>query len=402
MPASGPERLCIVGGAGHVGLPLGLSFAARGVVVELLDIDRAAVALVNEGRMPFRDDGCDEALARLAGRGISATTDIAAVRRATTVIIATGTPVDDHLNPQIDQLVAVLDEVGAHLREDQLLVLRSTIYPGTTELVRDRLAARARTAVAFAPERVAQGKAFAEIARLPQIVAAFTDADFERTAALFAIVAPEIVRLGPLEAELTKLFTNSWRYLQFAIANQFYMIAETYGVDFHGVWDAVTHGYPRAAGFARPGLTAGPCLFKDTMQLSAFHSNAFFLGHAAMLVNEGMPDFLVRRLKARVTLRHRVIGILGMAFKPESDDPRDSLSYKLAKILRAEGAVVLCTDPYVRDAGLVPLEVVLGKAETLIVACPHRPYLELDLHGRDVVDPWGVFATPRRGTAGPA
>lgn len=390
------EHVCIVGGAGHVGLPLGLSFAVQGVPVDLVDIDAEAVALVNAGRMPFRDDGCDEILPTLIGRTLRATTDAAAVSRATAVIIATGTPVDEHLNPDIGQLTAVCDQVQPHLRDGQLVILRSTIYPGTTTLVRDRLGEQtANVGLAFCPERVAQGKAFHEIRTLPQIVAAFTDAEFERAAALFRRIAPAIVRLDPLEGELAKLFANTWRYVEFAIANQLYMIAETYGVDFHRVYGALTQDYPRAASFARPGFTAGPCLFKDTMQLSAFHSNAFFLGHAAMLVNEGMPDFLVRRLKARTTIRRRVIGILGMAFKPESDDARDSLSYKLAKILRAEGAVVLCTDPYVPDPDLTPLEVVLDKAETLILACPHRPYARLDLRGRDVIDPWGALSATR-------
>jgi UDP-N-acetyl-D-mannosaminuronic acid dehydrogenase len=204
------------------------------------------------------------------------------------------------------------------------------------------------------------------------------------------LISREIIRAEPLEAEIAKLFTNSWRYVQFAIANQFYMMAESYGLDFYKIYHMLTHNYPRAASYPQPGLAAGPCLFKDTMQLSAFHSNSFFLGHAAMLINEGLPDFLVRRLKDRVPLRRRVVGILGMAFKAESDDCRDSLSYKLAKKLRAEGAVVLCTDPYVQDPSLCPIEEVLKRAETLVLACPHREYAKLDLQGRDIVDPWGI------------
>ncbi len=386
------ERVCIVGGCGHVGLPLGLRFACRGLQVELLDINAHAIRLVNSGTMPFRDEGADQLLSEVVGRSLVATDDVEAIARADVIVVSIGTPVDEHLNPRVQDLLLLLNELRPRLRDGQLLVLRSTIYPGTTELVRDRLREfEAKVDLAFCPERVAEGHAVREIAELPQMVAAFSEQEFRRAADLFRLIAPDIVRVEPLEAELAKLFSNAWRYLQFAIANQFYVIAESYGLDFYKIYHALTHHYPRATGYARPGLAAGPCLFKDTMQLSAFHSNSFFLGHAAMLINEGMPDFLVRRLRARVRLRGRIVGILGMAFKPESDDPRDSLSYKLAKILRSEGAVVLCTDPYVSDPALRSLEEVLGKSETLILACPHLEYWSLDLHGRDVVDPWGIY-----------
>ena len=114
---------------------------------------------------------------------------------------------------------------------------------------------------------------------------------------LFLTIAPTVIELAPLEAELAKLFTNSWRYLNFAISNQFYMLAETYGLDFYRIHDAVTREYPRMRSFARAGFAAGPCLLKDTLQLSAFSGNNFFLGHAAMLVNEGLPNFIVTQLR---------------------------------------------------------------------------------------------------------
>jgi UDP-N-acetyl-D-mannosaminuronic acid dehydrogenase len=392
MKPSSAERVCIVGGCGHVGLPLGLSLAARGVQVELLDKNRDVVQLVNSGTMPFQDEGADQLLASLIGQRVTATDDFGAVARADVIIVSIGTPVDEHLNPRVQDLQDLLDQLRPYMRDGHLLILRSTIFPGTTQLVHDRLREfHVQVDLAFCPERVAQGYALKEIAELPQIVAAFTDEEFGRAAYLFQLIAPEVIRLEPLEAELAKLFTNAWRYIQFAIANQFYMMAEGYGLDFYKIYQALTYHYPRAQSCVKPGLAAGPCLFKDTMQLSAFHSNSFFLGHAAMLVNEGLPDFLVRRLKGRVQLRHRAIGILGMAFKAESDDRRNSLSYKLAKILRSEGAIVLCTDPYVQDRSLYLLDEVLARAETIIIACPHQEYGKLDLRGRDVVDPWGAF-----------
>ena len=195
-----------------------------------------------------------------------------------------------------------------------------------------------------------------EIRTLPQIISAFDPVSLARARELFSIINDDLIELDPLEAELAKLFSNSWRYMNFAISNQFYMLAETYGLDFQRIYGAVTHRYPRMRSFAKAGFAAGPCLLKDTLQLSAFSGNNFFLGHAAMLVNEGLPNFIVGQLRQQQKLRDKVVAVLGMAFKSESDDKRESLSYKLRKLLMVEAKEVLCTDPYVVDEKLVPLE----------------------------------------------
>ena len=138
------------------------------------------------------------------------------------------------------------------------------------------------------------------------------------------------------------------------------MLAENCGLDFYRIHDAVTRDYPRMRSFAKAGFAAGPCLLKDTLQLAAFSQNNFFLGHAAMLINEGLPMFLVEQLRPH-DLANKRVAILGMGFKAESDDKRDSLSYKLKKLLEVEALEVLCTDPYVPDADLVPLETALRR-----------------------------------------
>jgi UDP-N-acetyl-D-mannosaminuronic acid dehydrogenase len=195
---------------------------------------------------------------------------------------------------------------------------------------------------------------------------------------------------GCIEAELAKLFTNSWRYIQFATANQFYTIAERYGADFYQIYDAMIFKYPRARNFPRPGFAAGPCLFKDTMQLNAFSNNQFFLGHSAMLVNEGLPNFLVEMLKRKHKLNEKRVGILGMAFKAESDDCRDSLSYKLRKILSIEAKDVLCSDEYIKDTRFVCAEELVDRSDIVIIGAPHATYRSLDYKGKAVVDVWNL------------
>ncbi|MFS8479953.1 MAG: nucleotide sugar dehydrogenase [Micromonosporaceae bacterium] len=381
----------IVGGCGRVGLPLGIALASRGLLVTLYDIDDAAVAAVNAGTMPFAEDGADALLAEVTAAGrLAATMDPASVGTAENLIVVVGTPVDEHLNPDLAAVPRALERCAAHLAHGQLIVLRSTVYPGVTALTEKLLCDKGITAdVAFCPERIAEGRALTELFDLPQIVAARTPDALERATKLFRTLTEQIVPLRPEEAELAKLFTNTWRYIKFATANQFWMMANDAGLDYARIQHAITYDYPRAADVPMPGFAAGPCLFKDTMQLAAFNRNNFVLGHSAMLINEGLPLYLVSRLETRFDLASSTVGILGMAFKGGSDDPRQSLAYKLRRILLLKARSVLCTDPYVRDERLVPRDRVLADADLLVIAAPHAEYADL-VTDRPIVDMWGL------------
>jgi len=388
----------IVGGAGHVGLPLAIAFASRGMRVSIFDVNEAAVATVNSGGLPFLEDGASEPLleALLSGT-LSATTDPCVISRGEYVVVVVGTPVDEHLNPDPDAVPGALQNVAGHFRDGQMIILRSTVYPGVTRRVEAMFARRGLVVdVAFCPERIAEGQAMTELFELPQLVAARSAEVRQRAASLFGKLTNSIVELEPEEAELAKLFTNTWRYIKFAAANQFFMMANEHGLDYDTIRRAITADYPRAADLPGAGFTAGPCLFKDTMQLAAFSDNNFALGHAAMLVNEGLPLYLVSRLEEQYDLSTMKVGILGMAFKGESDDTRSSLAYKLRRILRFRADAVLATDPYVTsDQTLVPLEEVLSEADLLIVAAPHNAYRDLDTQ-LPVVDVWNLLGQGTR------
>jgi UDP-N-acetyl-D-mannosaminuronic acid dehydrogenase len=367
----------IVGGCGHVGLPLGLALAAAGVSVALYDTDAAIVKLVNSGSMPFLEAGAGEVLPRvLQSEHLHATTEATSIAGSEHVIVVVGTPVDRYLSPDIDAVSRAIAPLVEHLVKGQLVILRSTVYPGVTRRVARAIALLDRDIdVGFCPERIAEGQALEELRRLPQIVSGTTPRATDRAAALFRHLTPEIVELDPDEAELAKLFTNTWRYIKFAVANQLYAIANDSGLDYERIRGAVTHHYPRAADLPRAGLTAGPCLLKDTMQITAFAENRFTLGHAAVMVNEGLPLYVMGKLEERFDLTDMTVGILGMAFKAESDDIRASLSYKLKRVLTGKAAGVLCTDPFVtRDPDLVPLERLLAESDLLIIAAPHAAY----------------------------
>jgi UDP-N-acetyl-D-mannosaminuronic acid dehydrogenase len=244
--------------------------------------------------------------------------------------------------------------------------------------------------VAFCPERIAEGKAMTELFSLPQIVSSRTAEGQKRAAELFGLLTSSVVELSPEEAELAKLFTNVWRYIKFATANQFYMMANDRGLDFDRIRKGLAFDYPRAADMPGAGFAAGPCLFKDTMQLAAFNNNNFALGHTAMTINEGMPLYLVKKLEEQYDLAELTVGILGMGFKAESDDIRSSLSYKLRRILKFKAGDVLCTDPYVKvDPTLLPLDEVLDRSDVLIIATPHPEYRDLATD-KPVADIWNA------------
>ena len=385
-------RVAIIGGCGHAGLPLGIVIAETAAhQVVLVDIDRTSVDQVNAGEIHFVEQGGKERLWKVLGRSLKATVDADNVREADYIVFVTGTPVDEHLNPRVNDLMKVVSEYASYFHSGQTVILRSTVFPGSTRLVWKYLRNHVPgISFAFCPERIAQGIAIAEISNLPQIISAFDRESEDRAARFFHSFVAEVIRLTPEEAELTKLMANSWRYLHFAIANQFYMIAESAGIDFHRVFEALTYHYPRAREFPRPGFAAGPCLFKDTMQLSAFNNNQFFLGHAAMLVNEGLPNTVVTQLTRTMgSLEGKKIGILGMAFKPDNDDIRDSLSYKLKKILELKMATVLDTDRF--QPSHSRLKAVIDEADGLVLGVPHKEYLSIDLKGKPYVDPWGVW-----------
>jgi UDP-N-acetyl-D-mannosaminuronic acid dehydrogenase len=386
------KRICIVGGAGHVGLPLALVLADEGFTVDILDTDAEALKTIKAGRMPFIENGAEDLLKRLLPTGrLTTTSDPSAVDAADIVICVIGTPVDEFLTPQAHTFYRVIGEISPHFQDGQTLILRSTVYPGLSQRVHDLFRDRGiNVHVTFCPERIAQGHSLRELRIIPQIISGFDDEGLRVVRELFSRVASEIIEVEPQEAELAKLFCNSYRYIQFAVANQFYLLSREAGLDFDRVHHAATYKNGRVDSLPRAGLAAGPCLLKDTMQLAAFSNNNFMLGHAAMLVNEGQPQFLVNMLKRRVSLHDKTVAILGMTFKADCDDTRDSLSFKLRKLLLLEAKKVMLHDPFLEGPEYFPLDTVVDRADVLVIGVPHSEYRGLRIpRGKIVEDIWG-------------
>jgi UDP-N-acetyl-D-mannosaminuronic acid dehydrogenase len=385
-------KITIVGGGGHVGLPLALVLARRGFRVTSYDTNDETVANVSRGSIPFREEGAEVLLKEvLQNEKFSIVNDPNSVSNADIVIVVIGTPVDEHLSPDPMSVIGAVNDLLPYMNRNQLLILRSTIFPG----VSNKLASEVRKIfpdlqISFCPERIVEGQALSELEKLPQIIGTDSDFAFKRSQDLFTSLGVSCIRTSFEEAELAKLFTNVWRYIKFSAANQFWMMANELNVDYENVRNAISFEYPRAADLPHAGFAAGPCLFKDTMQLSALVQQNFPLGHSAMMVNEGTPGFLVQTLEKKYDLSNLRVGILGMAFKANVDDTRSSLAYKLRKLLVFKSKEVLITDPFVRDERIISLEDVLEKSDIVIIGAPHEVYRNLKTN-KPIIDIWGLF-----------
>ena len=374
--------VCIVG-TGRVGLPLGLSFLEVGLRSVGVDVDPRLRETVNGGAMPFHEPGYD---ALVASRRFVVHADAATVREADAVVVTVGTPLHNHIETDLRQIQRVLESVGPHLRPGHLLCLRSTVAPGTTAFVRRWLERNTTLrvgdtlALAFCPERIAEGKAYEEIRTLPQIIGTEDALSRERARALFAPLAPELLETDYVSAELVKLFNNITRYVHFALANQFALIADTHGANIHEIRRMANLRYPRNQ-FAAPGLTAGTCLRKDFGMINEWSPYPDLL-LSAWKMNEYMPAFLVQHLRQRTPLHDRRVAMLGFSFKADTDDVRDSLAPKLMRYIERETPLSLrvhdphLSSPLPESGGVenTPLEAALADVDCVFVATNHSGF----------------------------
>jgi UDP-N-acetyl-D-mannosaminuronic acid dehydrogenase len=387
------EKIVIVGGGGRVGLPLALVLADSGFESIALDTSEETVLRINSGLMPFAENNAQELLTKtLANKTFCATGDFNVIKSADVIFFVLGTPVDEHLNPDPNLVVNAIALCAPYMNSKQLVILRSTVFPGVTNRVKNLLQELNLTPeITFCPERILEGHAISELRALPQIIGATSESGAQRAKDVFSKLGLKSVFVSPEEAELAKLFTNAWRYIKFAAANQFWIMSNEFGLDFSKIREAIIFDYPRASDLPNAGFAAGPCLLKDTMQLAAFANNNFALGHSAMLINEGLPLYLVKKLEEKYNLASLNIGILGASFKAESDDTRSSLAYKLRKILLFKAQSVYISDPYVRtDPNIVSLASIVEDSDILIIATPHNLYKQIETT-KPVIDIWNLL-----------
>ncbi len=383
--------IAIVGGAGHIGLPLGILLANKKKRVVLYDKDKKNIDKINNLRMPFMEEGGSRLLKKNK-KNIFATTEKKYLTNAKVVIICIGTPVKNS-KPDLLLFFKMFKEIKKYLNPKNLLVIRSSIYPGTCLKIEKFLGKKFRN-ISYCPERVVQGKSISELPKLPQIISGVSKNSINQSKKLFKIICKKIIITSILEAELIKLFSNAWRYINFSISNEFYIICEKLGINFKELRNNMIDGYDRNRNIPKAGFAAGPCLYKDTAQLNAFLKNSFSLGEAATKINRGFPYFIYSKMKNKFKkkLFSKRIGILGAAFKSDIDDIRDSLSIELYKFLKNKGLKVYISDEFVKMKEIIDKKILIKRSDIIILGVPHSSYKNIKIPKKKyLIDSWGFF-----------
>jgi UDP-N-acetyl-D-mannosaminuronic acid dehydrogenase len=382
--------ICVIGGAGRVGLPLSILLALSGFETLIYDINVKSVNIIREGKFPFKEENGEVELKKaIQSEKMFFTEDPGCLLECDNIIIAVDTPSDDHLNPDFSLLNRIKRQYFNFFSSNHNIILRSTVFPGFCHTLKRELEnSNIFCDISFCPERIAEGNAFKELRELPQIISSFTKKGVLRSEKIFSTITKHIVKVSVQEAELAKLFNNVYRYVKFACSNQFYTIANDMGIDFYNVYKAATYNYPRAADMPKAGFSAGPCLYKDTLKLSKYCRENFFIGNAAIDINENLPMYVVRRLNQKYELWHKKILILGMGFKKESDNLKESLAVRLKRILQNHSQYVFCHDPYIEKYIQKDIYRIIEDSDIIIIGAPHNIFLDYPLKDKFIVDIW--------------
>lgn len=386
------NNISIIGGTGHVGLPLGLAFSKRKFKVELIDINKKNIDRVNRGILPFIEKKGKNLLKQsLKKKNIIATNDLSSIGSSKFIIICIGTPIKKNLKPEIKNFLKFFRKLKNYLSRDQIIIIRSSVFPGMCNKVYEILKSK-NSNISYCPERIVQGKSLIELPKLPQIVSAFNKKAENQSAILFKNITKKIIFSSILEAELIKLFSNAYRYINFSITNNFYKICKSFNINYENLRKKMIDGYERNTAIPKAGFSAGPCLLKDTMQLASFTKTKFDLGYAAMEINQKLPIFLIKELEKKVNLKKEIIGIMGLSFKADVDDIRDSLSINLINYLKKRNLNFLYNDPYYKDPDNSDLKHLIKRSSIIIIATPHKVYKKVKIpRKKKIVDIWNII-----------
>jgi len=385
------RQISIIGGAGHVGFPLGLIFSSKRFQVNLIDKNFKNINKINSGESPFLEEGSNSLLKKMLKlKRIAATDKLQAIKKSKYIIICIGTPIDSKLNPDTKNFIKFFKNLKKFINKDQIIIIRSSVYPGICDRIYKIIENKNKN-LSYCPERIVQGKSIKELPNISQLVAGKNRKSIVESSSLFKKICKKIIKVEIIEAELVKLFSNAYRYVHFAISNQFYMISKRHNLNFFKIREIMKDGYKRNAHIPMSGFTAGPCLLKDTMQLSSFYDRKFSLGHTAMTVNEGMPEFIIKNLEKNYNLRKKTIGLLGLTFKADCDDIRDSLAIKLLKYLKRKRIKTLYSDEFYSLKGSIKKNELINRSDIVIISTPHTTYKKIKISKKKVlIDIWGL------------
>lgn len=385
------KKIIIIGGAGHVGAPLGVALANVGFIVTLLDLNINNLNKLKQGIMPFIENGCENLLKKnIKKKRIFFSNNFDEIKKNKYIIISLGTNVKK-LKPETKKFLSFFKFLKDKINSTQSVIIRSSIFPGTYQNVFSIIKVKCKN-LTYCPERIAQGNSIKELPKISQIIGGNNKNEARKISKIFNKICKKILITTPENAELVKLFSNAYRYMNFAITNQFYTMCEKLNLNYKNIERLMKEGYPRNSGIPRAGFAGGPCLIKDTVQLSYFFKNKYPLLKDSRIINENLPQVVYEKIKKNYILKNKVVGILGAAFKPENDDIRDSLSIKLYKILKRKSIQTLISDEYYKNKIIVTKEYLIKNSDIVIIATPHKIYKNIKFRKKNIVfDLWGAL-----------
>ena len=387
------DHISIIGGAGHIGLPLALAFSQKNFKIHLIDNNKKNLDLIQKNKMPFLEIGAEKILDRsLKKKLFFFENNLDLLLKSKFIIICVGTPINNNLKPNLDNFYKLIKKIKQKIDKDQILIIRSSVYPGTIKKIQQILKNKNNNIV-YCPERIVQSKSLIELPKLPQIIATDNKNKIEETKKLFRKITSKIIETNILEAELIKLYSNANRYINFAIANQLFSICHKHNLNFKRIRNIMQDGYKRNLNLANAGFTSGPCLLKDTMQLNSFCNNLFELGTAAMKINENIPNLIIDKIKKIRNYKKKSIGLLGLTFKGETDDIRDSLSIKLLNKLKKLKLKINQSDEYYKIDSNISKNQLIKSSEIIIIGAPHLAYKKLKISkDKYLIDIWNFVS----------
>ena len=387
------KNISIIGGAGHVGFPLALAFANKNFNVNLIDLNTKNLNKIRNGEVPFYEIGAKNILKKsLQKKKIFFSKDLKSVKKSKYIIVCIGTPINSKLSPQTKKFFYFFSALLKNINKEQIIIIRSSVYPGIIEKISKKYK-NINNNISYCPERIVQSKALVELPNLPQIVSGTSNKAINESVKLFKKITKKIIISSIKEAELVKLYSNANRYINFAIANQLYLMCEQQNVDFQNVRKLMMQGYQRNINLPSAGFSAGPCLLKDTMQLRTFYKGNFELGMAAMKINQNnLIELIINKIKNIKNYRKITIGLMGVAFKAETDDTRDSLAIQILNKLNKMKLKIIYTDEYYIDKKIYKLDSFIKKSDLIIIGAPHKKYKKIKFpKNKKYIDVWGII-----------
>lgn len=387
------KNISIIGGAGHVGFPLALAFANKNFNVNLIDLNTKNLNKIRNGEVPFYEIGAKNILKKsLQKNKIFFSKDLKSLKKSKYIIVCIGTPINSKLSPQTKKFFYFFSGLLKNINKEQIIIIRSSVYPGIIEKISKKYK-NINNNISYCPERIVQSKALVELPNLPQIVSGTSNKAINESVKLFKKITKKIIISSIKEAELVKLYSNANRYINFAIANQLYLMCEQQNVDFQNVRKLMMQGYERNINLPSAGFSAGPCLLKDTMQLRTFYKGNFELGMAAMKINQNnLIELIINKIKNIKNFRKITIGLMGVAFKAETDDTRDSLAIQILNKLNKMKLKIIYTDEYYIDKKIYKLDSFIKKSDLIIIGAPHKKYKKIKFpKNKKYIDVWGII-----------